>query len=94
MTFDAPLVRHAGNASWFFITAPEEAGDKIDDQAPFPRAGFGSVKVEATIGSSTWSTSVFPGNEGWALPVKQQIRKKEGIDDGDVVTVTLKVVNL
>lgn len=93
MTFDAPLVRHSGNASWFFITAPEKAGDKIDDQAPFPRAGFGSVKVEATIGSSTWSTSVFPGSDGWALPVKQQIRKKEGIDDGDVVTVTLMVVN-
>lgn len=94
VTFDATLWRHNGNAAWFFITVPAEAGDQIDDQAPFPRAGFGSVKVDATIGSSTWSTSVFPGSDGWALPVKKQIRTKEGIDDGDAVRVSLRVVTL
>jgi hypothetical protein len=93
VTFDAPLWRHEGNAAWFFVTAPADAGDRIDNQAPFPRAGFGSVKVEATIGNSTWSTSVFPGNDGWALPVKKQVRKAEGIDDGDVVRVTLNIVS-
>lgn len=92
MTFDAPLWLHDGG-KWYFVTAPPQACDQIDDQAPFPRAGFGSVKVEATIGSSTFSTSVFPGSDGWVLPVKKQVRKAEDIDDGDVVRVSLKVVS-
>lgn len=90
--FDAELWRHNGNAAWYFVTAPADACEQIDDQAPFPRAGFGSVKVEATIGGSTWSTSVFPGSDGFVLPVKKQIRKAEGIDDGDIVRVGLCVV--
>ncbi|MDP1795086.1 MAG: DUF1905 domain-containing protein [Acidimicrobiales bacterium] len=94
MTFDAELWRHDGNAAWFFVTAPPDAHDKIDAQAPFPRAGFGSVKVEATIGSSTFSTSVFPGKDGFVLPVKKQVRRAEGIDDGDTVRVTLRVVTV
>ncbi len=92
VTFDAELWRHNGNAAWYFITTPPGAGDRIDDQAPLPRAGFGSVKVEATIGTSTWSTSVFPGSDGWVLPVKKQIRKAEDIGEGDVVSVKLRVV--
>ena len=92
VTFDAELWRHDGNAAWFFVTAPPDAHDAIDEQAPFPRAGFGSVKVEATIGSSTFSTSVFPGSDGFVLPVKKAVRKAEGIDDGDTVRVTLRIV--
>jgi hypothetical protein len=38
------------------------------------RRGFGSVRVEAAIGGSRWSTSVFPQKGGsWFLPVKKAI---------------------
>lgn len=92
VSFDAELWRHDGSAAWFFVTAPPTATAEIDERSPFPRAGFGSVKVEATIGSSTWCTSVFPGSDGFVLPVKKQIRKAQAIDDGDVVRVELHIV--
>ncbi len=54
--------------------------------------GFGSLKVTATIGDSTWRTSVFPSrNEGWMLPVKAAVRKAEGIGEGDEVELVLEV---
>jgi hypothetical protein len=35
------------------------------------RRGFGSVRVRATIGSSTRTTPIFPGSQsGYVLPVK------------------------
>ena len=88
--FTAPLWRWP-SGNWFFVTLPFEVADEIDDQAPAARVGFGSVRVEVTIGGSTWQTSVFPDKraESFVLPVKQQIRRAEGIDDGDDVTVTL-----
>ena len=54
--------------------------------------GFGSLKVVATIGSSTFKTSVFPSKDvGWLLPVKAAVRKAEGLGEGDFVAVVLEV---
>lgn len=54
--------------------------------------GFGSLKVTATIGDSSWQTSVFPSREtGWMLPVKAAIRKAEGLGEGDEVALLLEV---
>ena len=54
------------------------------------RRGFGSVKVEAAIGGSRWSTSVFPQKGGgWFLPVKKAICRAEGLEAKDEVMVRL-----
>jgi len=48
--------------------------------------------VRATIGSSTWTTSIFPGSgTGYVLPVKRSIRLAESLDVGDVATVTVEL---
>jgi hypothetical protein len=57
------------------------------------RRGFGSVKVEAAIGASRWSTSVFPQKSGgWFLPVKKAICRAEGLEAGDEVEVRLELL--
>ena len=79
--------------SWRFARLPIDVADEIRAGAP-PAAGWGSVKVTVTIGSTTWSTSVFPEKTGgsFVLPVKAGVRKAEGIDDGDVVMFRLERV--
>ena len=53
--------------------------------------GFGSLKVAATIGGTTFKTSVFPSKEtGWLLPVKASVRKAEGLTAGDAVELALE----
>ena len=57
------------------------------------RRGFGSVKVNAAIGESRWSTSVFPPKEGgWFLPVKKAICRAEGIEADDEIAVRLELL--
>lgn len=57
------------------------------------RRGFGSVKVNARIGDSRWSTSVFPQKEGgWFLPVKKAICRAEGLEEGDAAQVQLDLL--
>jgi hypothetical protein len=57
------------------------------------RRGFGSVKVNAKVGDSRWSTSVFPQKEGgWFLPVKKAICRAEGLEGGDDVAVRLELL--
>ena len=57
------------------------------------RGGFGSVRVEATIGDVTWTTSLFPDSRsgGYILPLKADVRRRAGIAGGDEVTVILKL---
>ena len=90
--FDAELWLWDGDAAWHFITVPPDLSDDIEEQAG-ERRGFGSVPVEVTIGSSTWTTSLFPDTKrgAYLLPVKKQVRTREGIEAGDVVTVGLVV---
>jgi hypothetical protein len=49
------------------------------------------VRVAATIGTTTWNTSIFPDRESqsFLLPVKRQVRTSESLSDGDTVEVAL-----
>ena len=91
--FDAQLWLAKADAAWVFLTVPEEISDDIDD-AVSTKGGFGSVKVDATIGSTSWSTSLFPDTKAGAyiLPVKKAVRAAESIDVGDRVGVELSVL--
>lgn len=78
---------------WYFITVLEEQSAEIKAHAFGTPRGFGSVKVEATIGPVTWRTSVFPLNSGgYLLPVKKDVRTKADLAAGDKVTVELKLL--
>jgi hypothetical protein len=81
--------------SWTFVSVPPELSEEIRDRAAArPPAGFGSVRVAVSIGSSSWQTSVFPGADGrYALPVKKAVRRKEGVEAGDQVRVRLDVLD-
>lgn len=79
-------------AAWYFVTIDATATAQIKSQ-PRPKKGWGSVRVQATIGHTTWDTSIFPSKEGvYLLPVKASVRKAEDLFEGESVTVLLKLV--
>ena len=80
------------DAAWHFLTVPEEVADEIEDM-PMNRGGFGSVRVQVTIGSSTWGTSIFPSKDvgSFILPLKKLVRVAEGLGVGDVCSVHLRI---
>lgn len=98
--FSAPLqiwTNETESSSVGFIILPPEAGEAIAAHELArrlelgQRRGFGSVKVTARIGETTWDTSVFPqkGRESWFMAVKVGVRRAEGIEEGDAVEVEL-----
>ena len=94
-TFTAELyLWEARVDSWVFANLPEDVADEIEDAAPEPRRGFGAVKVEVTVGSSTWRTSVFPSKQDatFVLPVKKAILKAEKLAVGETVRIILRTV--
>ena len=84
------------DSAWHFATVPEEVSDEIAARMEGFTRGFGSVRVEVTIGATTWSTSVFPdsGSGRYVLPLKKSVRAAEGIVAGGTTRVHLEVVDL
>ncbi len=96
VVFDAQLWTWDARRSdtWTFVSLPSDAAEEIGEVADGPRRGFGSLRVRATVGGSSWLTSIFPsGGGGYVLPVKRAVRKAEGIDVGDVATVTVELLD-
>ncbi len=96
--FAAPLWRwdakdEATSGAWFFVSLPFDVSDEIEATAE-PGKGFGSVRVEVTIGATTWRTSVFPSSEHktYVLPVKKAVRAAEGLTEGTGAKVRLSLV--
>lgn len=84
----------AANGSWHFVTLPFDLTDEIDDLTSGSTGGFGSVRVEVSVGATTWRTSVFPDRaaSSFILPLKAAVRTAERIGAGDRITVTLRLV--
>jgi hypothetical protein len=47
--------------------------------------------VRVRIGESRWETSVLPRDGGYVLPVRKDVRTREGFGEGDTVTVAMSV---
>jgi hypothetical protein len=78
---------------WHFLSVPLDLSDEIRDHAGARLRGFGSVRVRATVGPSTWETSLFPSKGGhYLLPVKKPVRRAAGLEAGDAVDVDLEVI--
>ena len=94
--FDAELWLHDGEAAWTFVTVPGPVSDDIESRTEHRHTAFGSVRVRVTVGATSWATSVFPdrGREAYVLPVKKEVRRRESLTVGDVVTVRLDIVDV
>ena len=80
-------------AAWYFITIDGPVGAAIRAAVSGRTGGFGSARINATIGATTWTTSLFPHREsgGYILPLKAPVRKAEKLDVGTAAALTLRL---
>lgn len=80
-----------GPAPHHFVTVPgEQAADlaAISGQVTY---GWGMIPVTARIGATTWTTSLFPKDGGYIVPIKAAVQRAEELDVGDRVSIHLTV---
>src|SRR5262245_6453949 len=77
---------------WHFVQVGKKESAQIKARYSIEARGFGSLPVTVTIGSTTWKTSIFPSKEGpYLLALKADVRKKEHIKEGDIITFTFQI---
>jgi Domain of unknown function (DUF1905) len=80
-----------GPSPFHFVTVPDEECEDLAATAAAVTYGWGMIPVAAHIGETAWTTSLWPKDERYVVPVKAWVRKAEGLELGDLVTVRLTV---
>jgi len=80
-----------GPSPFHFVTVPDEESETLHEIARSVTYGWGMIPVTAEVRSTTWTTSLFPKNGAYLLPLKNSVREAENIALDDVVAITLTV---
>lgn len=82
-----------GAGGWYFVSMPVKMAKEIRASLRSEEEGWGRLKITACIGQSEWKTAIWFDTKSntYLLPLKAEIRKKEGIEEGKVVRVVVRV---
>lgn len=80
-----------GPAPYHFVSVPEDECGVIESTAAMVSYGWGMIPVAVRIGDTDWTTSLWPKDGRYIVPLKDKVRQAEGIELGDTVTVRLTV---
>jgi Domain of unknown function (DUF1905) len=80
-----------GPSPYHFVTVPEDESTELAATASSVSYGWGMIPVTARIGTTEWTTSLFPKDGGYVVPLKDKVRDAEGLDVDDSVTIRLLV---
>lgn len=88
-TFTGELFPWRGPSPFHFVPVPDGIAAELHALSPLVTYGWGVIPVTARIGETGFTTSLFPKDGGYLLPVKDAVRNAEDLADGDEVTVQL-----
>lgn len=80
-----------GPSPYHFVTVPEGPSDDLREVAAHVTYGWGVIPVEVCTGGTRWRTSLFPKDGGYVVPLKDAVRRAEGLAVGDTVSLRLTV---
>jgi uncharacterized protein DUF1905 len=91
LEFSAPMFEWRGPAPYHFLAVPEDEADQIRETAAAVTYGWGMIPVRGRIGETDFTTSLWPKDGGYVVPVKDAVRRPERLHLGDQVTVRLRI---
>ena len=89
--FRGEIILWRGPAPYPFVPVPEDHVGEIRYAARLASYGWGVIPVEARIGSVGFTTSLFPKDETYLLPIKVAVQKAAGVTLGDSIDVLMRI---
>jgi hypothetical protein len=93
LTFAGPLWYWRGPAPWHFVSVPDNQVAAIEAVSAAVSYGWGMIPAAVRLGSSEWTTSLWPKDGGFIVPIKRGVQHAEGLEVDDVVELTLTIAS-
>lgn len=91
--FSTEVWKYSGTNGWYFVSLPLDLSEEIRNSHQWQEEGWGRLKVVASIGTTEWKTAIWydTKQDRYLLPLKADVRKKEGIELGSVLEVGIMI---
>lgn len=91
LEFNGEIWYWKGPSPYHFLTVPEEHSKELKEIVHLVTYGWGMIPVQARIGRTNFTTSLFHKDGRYVLPIKDSVRKAECVAEGDQVNAHIEV---
>lgn len=91
LRFSGPIWFWRGPAPWYFVTVPDAEAAAIHEIAAQVTYGWGVIPATVAIGETEFTTSLFPKDGGYLVPIKKVVQDAEQIDINDMIEIELTI---
>ncbi|GIG36190.1 DUF1905 domain-containing protein [Cellulomonas pakistanensis] len=91
LRFRGEIIHWRGPSPYHYVAVPDPEADELRAASSLVSYGWGVIPVTVTLGGTRWSTSLFPKDGGYLVPIKDAVRRAEGVGLGDQVSLRVSV---
>ena len=91
MEFEGEIIEWRGPPPYLFVPVPEDHVGEVRFAAHEASYGWGCVPVAARVGEIDFTTSLFPRDGTYLLPIKVAVQRAAGVGLGDRVNVMMRI---
>jgi len=91
IAFSGEVIYWRGPSPFHFVTVPADGCAEIRAVASLVTYGWGVIPVTVRIGATEWTTALFPKDGGYLVPIKDVVRRAEGLALGDTADLALTI---
>jgi hypothetical protein len=89
--FPGELLHWRGPAPYHFVAVPDDVAGQLHEMSSALSYGWGVIPVTVRIGDTSFATSLFPKDGGYLVPIKDKVRKAEGLTLGDGMLLEMSI---
>jgi len=89
--FSGKIFYWRGPAPFLFVAIPAEQSQDIKAISHIVTYGWGVIPVQVRIGKTEFTTSLFPKDGRYFVPIKKVVQVAEKLNEGDTVTIRLEI---
>ena len=80
LRFRGEIIHWRGPSPYHYVAVPGPEADELRAASSLVSYGWGVIPVAVTLGATRWTTSLFPKDGGYLVPIKTAVRRAEGVE--------------
>ncbi|MBN8579496.1 MAG: DUF1905 domain-containing protein [Anaerolineae bacterium] len=89
--FKGKIFQWRGPAPYLFVAVPDKQSADIKSVSKLVTYGWGVIPALITVGKTEWTTSLFPKEGRYLVPIKVVVQKAEKLQEGDEIKLRLEL---
>ena len=89
--FKGKIFHWRGPAPYLFVAVPDKESADIRSVSKLVTYGWGVIPAMVKVGKTEWTTSLFPKEGRYLVPIKMVVQKAEKLKEGDEIKLRLEL---